>query len=148
MTRIEKSIEIKVPPAKAWEMLAFDRMAEWLDEVKSVQYTSEVRTPEDKYRVGASGHVAEKHVKYDIEMMESIKNEKIVVLSKNLGWGKVTMSLTYALEPVGEGTKLTYVMEYNNPWFFGKTMDRMFGTKHAEKGVERSLNNLKRILEK
>jgi len=54
--RVERSIEIKAPPEKVWEMLALDKFPEW-DEgtrknVKSTEYVSEVRTPEDKYRVG------------------------------------------------------------------------------------------------
>jgi len=52
--RIEQSIEIKVPPEKVWDMLAFDRHPEWNEPYNSAEYTSEVRTPEDKYRVGAS----------------------------------------------------------------------------------------------
>jgi len=59
---MEKSIEIKAPPEKVWEMVALDRLPEWMDglEMKSAKYTSEVRKSEDKYRVGASAHVVEK----------------------------------------------------------------------------------------
>jgi len=149
LARIEKSIEIKVPPEKAWEMLAFDRMPEWMDEWKSVKYTSEARTPEDKYRVGTSAHITEKHVEFDLEIMEILENEKITALSKGMGGGRVTMTLTYILKPVEEGTKVTYAMDYEMPGgILGKTLDKLFGEKHAEKGVERSLNNLKSILEK
>ena len=41
MVRIEKSVEIKAPPKKVWEMLAFDRMPEWMSDWKSVVFTSE-----------------------------------------------------------------------------------------------------------
>jgi len=55
---MEKSIEIMAPPEKLWEMLALDRLTEWVPgyerDMKSVEYTSEIRTPEDKLRVGAS----------------------------------------------------------------------------------------------
>jgi uncharacterized protein YndB with AHSA1/START domain len=27
--RVKRSIEIKVPPEKVWELLAFDRLLEW-----------------------------------------------------------------------------------------------------------------------
>lgn len=45
--RIEVSIVIKAPPQKVWEMLALDRMPEYMDvaELKSAKYISEVRTP-------------------------------------------------------------------------------------------------------
>jgi len=149
LTRIEKSIEIKAPPEKVWEMLAFDRMPEWMDEWESIKYTSEVRTPEDKYRVGASAHVTEKHVEFDLEITEVLKNEKITARSKGMGGGRVTMTLTYVLKPVEEGTRLTYAMEYEMPGgILGRTLDRLLGEKHAEKGVERSVDNLKTILEK
>ena len=37
MGRIEKSIEIKASPERGWEMLALDRLPEWMDvlEMKS-----------------------------------------------------------------------------------------------------------------
>jgi len=53
----------------------------------------------------------------------------------------VTMTLTFLLESVREGTKLTYAMDYE---MFGGIL----GKKHAEKGIEKSLNSLKSILEK
>ena len=59
MGRVEKTVEINAPPEKVWEMLAFDRLLEWqlgFEKAKSVEYTSEVSTPKDKYRVGASAH--------------------------------------------------------------------------------------------
>jgi len=149
LTRIEKSVEIGVPPRRVWEMLAFDRMLEWMDEWKGVKYTSEVRTSVDKYRVGTSAHVNEKHVEFDLEIMESLENEKVMARSKGMGGGRVTMDLTYILKPVENGTELTYAMEYEMPGgIIGKTLGRLLGDKHAEKGVETSVNNLKSILEK
>jgi hypothetical protein len=56
--RIEKSIEIRAQPEKVWEMLALDRLPEWNEEYGDVKYTSDVRNPADKYRVGASSHTA------------------------------------------------------------------------------------------
>jgi len=142
---VERSIEIKAPPGRVWEMLALDRQAEWMDELKSSEYTSEVRTPEDKYRVGASAHIIEKHVKYDLEITEILENEKLTARSKGMA---VTMTLTFLLESVGEGTKLTYAMDWVGLGIFGKISDKTFGQRIAEKGVEKSLNNLKSILEK
>jgi len=55
--RREKKIVIKAPPEKVWKMLAWDKTAEWITGYKRVNYTSEVRTPEDKYRVGTSAKV-------------------------------------------------------------------------------------------
>ena len=90
LARMEKSIEIKAPPERVWEMLALDKAKEWMEEWKSVEYTSEIRTPEDKYKVGASAHVTEKHGEFDLEITESLENEKSRLFRKEnintLGW--------------------------------------------------------------
>ena len=146
MTRIEKSIEIKAPPEKVWEMLAFDKALEWMDvlEMESAKYTSEVRTPEDKYRVGASAHITEKRWEYDLKVTESLENEKITLSAK----GKYTYTITYILKPVEEGTKLTCMGDYEMPWgILGKALGKL-GQRAAEKQVERALEKLKSILEK
>ena len=89
MGRVEKLIEIRAPPEKVWEMLALDRWPEWMEGYKSSEYTSEVRTSKDKYRVGASAHItvtekpkaeteADQHrEEWDFEITESLENEKI-----------------------------------------------------------------------
>jgi carbon monoxide dehydrogenase subunit G len=146
LVRIERSVEIKAPPEKIWEMLAFDRMAEWMSDWKSVAFASQVRTAEDKYRPGASAHVTEKHAKYDMEIAESLENEKIVYRSKGIGGGRVTMTLTYILKPVEAGTKVTYACDCGGWWILCPIIEGLLGERHL--GVETSLNNLKSILEK
>jgi len=143
---MEKSIEIKASPEKVWEMLALDRLPEWMDEMemKSGKYTSEVRTPKDKYRVGASAHITEKRWEYDLEITESLENEKITVRSK----GKYTYTITYILKPVDEGTKLTCVGDFEMPWgILGKALGGL-ARSAGEKQVEKALGKLKSILEK
>ena len=146
MGRIEKSIEIRAPPEKVWEMSAFDRMPEYCDvaELKSAKYTSEIRTPEDKYRVGATAHMTEKHGEYDVEVIESVENEKLTYRSK----GKYVMTITSILKPVEDRTKLTVVYELKMPWgILGKALYKLWqGTE--EKMFEKSLEKLKSILEK
>ena len=143
MVRIEKSIEIKAPPKKVWEMLALDRQPEWMEGWKSVKFASEVSTPEDKYRVGASAHITE-HVKYDFEITESLENEKITFRSE-----KYSMVRSYTLKPTEAGTEVVDVFEYTSPYsILGKIVDKSFGQRIAEKEVEKSLEKLKSILEK
>jgi carbon monoxide dehydrogenase subunit G len=144
LVRIEKSVEIKAPPEKVWEMLAFDRMPEWMY-WKSVAFISEVRTAEDKYRVGVSARVSEKHAKYDLEITESLKNEKIMYSSKGIAGGRSHLTLTYTLKPVKGGTEVTYACAC---WGWGIlcSICGLFGDRIF--GVESSLNNLKSILEK
>jgi uncharacterized membrane protein len=148
--RIEKSIEIKASPEKVWEMLAFDRVLEWQeaykDELKNVEYTSEVRTPEDKFRVGASAHgIPKKKGEYNFEITESLENEK---LAHRLN-GKIRALGTYILEPVEKGTKFTVVTDYEMPWgVLGKILELLFIRRVTEKEIDRDLKNLKSILEK
>ncbi len=119
-----------------------------MDGWKDAEYTSEVHTPEDKYRVGASAHITEHaarmRIKYDFEITESLENEKITFRSKSMGYTLIT----YILEPVEEGTKLTYAIDYEMPWgTLGKFLDKLGGSS-GEKKVEKELGKLKSILEK
>ena len=146
MGRVEKSIEIRAPREKVWEMLAFDRFPEWMDSMKSVAYTSEVRTSEDKYRVGASAHVIAEE-EFDLEIMENIENEKIS--SRWRGTGRVRNTIvTYTLKPTKAGTEMTYAVDYEMPWgVLGKFLDKLFAQREAEKIVEKESKKLKSILE-
>jgi hypothetical protein len=55
--RVETSIVITAQPEKIWQMLAVDRFHEWnigtQKNVKNIEYTSEIRSPEDKLKVDA-----------------------------------------------------------------------------------------------
>jgi len=149
---METSVEIKASPRKVWEMLAWDRFPEW-DEgtqknVKSVEYTSVVNTPEDKYRVGASCCMSTKEGNMDLEIIESLANEKIAYRVTGAPFG-TQPTVAYTLEPVEERTKLTLVADYEMPWgIFGKFLDKLFLHRMGENEFERSLEKLKSILEK
>jgi len=146
--RIEKSIEIRAPPEKVWEMLALDRFPEWQVgggftslQMEGIKFTSEVITPEDKYRVGAS---ARPKWEGTFKVTESLKNEKITYLIEEPGRNS---TITLVLEPVEEGTKLTYGTNYEMPWgIFGKFIEKMFKGM-GEGQLEKSLEKLKSILE-
>jgi uncharacterized membrane protein len=139
--KIEKTIEIRASPEKVWEMLALDRWSEWMGGWKNAEYTSEVHTLEDKYRVGASAHITELNTKYNFEITESLKNEKITFSSKHY-------IVTYILMPIEEETKLTYAIDYEPPGgILGKGLAKLFRGQ-GEKGVEKELKKLKSILEK
>ena len=147
MGRIEKSIEIKAPPEKVWEMLALDRLPEWNEEYGNVKYTSDVRNSEDKYRVGASSHTNMKGAgAIDFEITESLKNEKVTF--RMLGKRANNTVVTYVLESVDDGTNFVYVMTYELPWgILGKGLGKL-AKGSLEKEGEKSLEKLKTILEK
>jgi len=145
----EKSIEIKAPPEKVWEMLALDRWTEWLVgrgftslQMEGIKFTSKVNAPEDKYRVGAT---ARPKWKATFKVTERLKNEKITYLVDESGRSSTIATI---LVPVGEGTKLTYAVSYEMPWgIFGKFLEKL--VKGIGEGqLEKSLETLKSILEK
>ena len=148
MTRIEKSIEIKAPPEKVWEMLALDRCPEWMDDLKSSEYITEVHTPEDRYKVGTSAHWKKvKKEEHDMEIMESLENEKIVFRTSPIQG--VIMTGTFTLKPTEAGTEMAYIVDYEMPWsIFGKILDKLLVRRTLEKDIEGESKKLKSILEK
>jgi uncharacterized membrane protein len=147
--RVEKSIEIKAPPEKVWEMFAADRWEEWdvgtQKHVKSVEYVSDVKTSEDKFSVGASFVTTDNGGKQVfVEITNSIENERIVYHSESYN-----ALITYSLKPLEKGTEYTYLIDYEMPYgILGKFIDKLFGQRMIEKEVEGSLKQLKNILEK
>jgi len=145
--RIEKSIEIRVQPEKVWEMLALDRMPEWKEGCKSVMFTSGVHTPKDKYRVGTTARFIDKHDKLIMMITDSFENEKITYRTSYSFVHRI--DLTMALELVEKRTKLSYVVNYEMiGWgILGKILFKLM-IMASGKEIERSLENLKNILEK
>jgi len=143
---VEKSIEIKASPDKVWEMLAFDRHPEWNEQYKSVEYTSKVRTPKDKYRVGASCHMTTKEGVVDLEITESLENEKITYRVQGMK-GVRNINGTFTLKPTELGTKITAVSDYELSSLMLKMLSKLV-SKALEKDFEKSLEKLKSVLEK
>jgi len=147
LVRIEKSTEIRAPPEKVWEMLAFDRRPEWMEGIKSVKYTSKVRTPKDKYRVGASAHMTEKHGESDLEIMESLENEKMAYSVRGYRGVQSTIGIC-TLKSTDAGTEMTFAIDYELTNLGFKMLDKLFFKRALEKDVEKFLEKLKSILEK
>jgi uncharacterized protein YndB with AHSA1/START domain len=157
LARKEKSIEITASPEKVWEMLAMDRFPEWQKEMrreeieKSLEYTSEVSTPEDKYKVGASGHFYSNEMgmgDIDFGVTESLENQRLSYYLKKSGSNQTMGTYTLILEPMNEGTKFTCVFEYTYPWgILGKFLDKLT-SRETDKAMEKWCENLKGILEK
>jgi uncharacterized protein YndB with AHSA1/START domain len=147
LVKIEKSIEIKAPREKVWEMLALDRLPEWNEEYGDVKYTSEVRNPEDKYSVGARSHTKMKGAgEIDFEVTEILKNEKVTF--RMLGKRANNTVVTYVLESIDDGTRFVYVQTYELPWgILGKGLGKL-AKGSLEKESEKALEKLKSILEK
>ena len=145
MARIEKSIEIKAPAEKVWQLLFWDRLPEWMDGIKKAEYTSEKRA-----EVGATAHVISEaagvKAEWDVEITEYVENEKATWRSTA---GNITAFGTTTLKPTEAGTEINLVIDYELPYsILGKIIDRLMVGKEMEKGFERALEKLKNILEK
>ena len=135
-------------------MLALDRHKEWDEQMqkslKSLEYTSEVHTPADKYKVGATAHVnIEGMGEVDFEITESLENEKMTIHVKKPGTNQTAGVMTFTLEPLEKETKFTCIFDYQMPWgIFGKFLDTLFARRMEGKHIEDCLAKLKSILEK
>lgn len=145
MTRIEKSIEIKATPEKVFNYIKnFEKQPEYMPGIKEHTITSE-----KKEGIGTTSHcVTEaggRKVEWDGEITEWEENKKLAWRCKpplkNKG--------SFTLEPTDEGTRVTFVMEYELPYsIIGKIIDKIKVSKEMEEGVSKGLEKLKDILEK
>ena len=156
--RAEKSIIIKAPTEKIWEMLAFDRIQEWDEGWEyggGVEYTSEVHTPKDKYRVGATAQGIPKKPEDNycrFKIIESLENKKMQYYAweKPKHLGILSMFITYFLEPAGTDTKITYEIgseKYGVFGIFGKFLEKLYLRRMIKMQIQKALEKLKSILE-
>jgi hypothetical protein len=150
--RVETSIASHASPNQVWELLALDRWSELqvgrgftsFQIEQGVTFISEVNTPEDKYRVGASAQPTT-YDQLTFKVTESRTNEKITYLIEEPGRKSTT---TLVLKPIENGTKLTYAVDYEMPWgTFGKFLEKVFAKRMGEGQLEKSLKTLKSLLE-
>ncbi len=144
MVRIERSILINVSSEKVWSMVFWDRVPEWMDQVKTVKYVSEY-----KDRIGAtahlSGQVGSIKAEFDAETTEWVENERFAWRTSS---GTFTGFGWIALTPINSVTKATFVMDYDLPYsFLGVPIDRLRVVRDLERGTDRALEKLKRLVE-
>jgi uncharacterized protein YndB with AHSA1/START domain len=146
VTRITKTVNIKASPEKVFAFMLSDKMnevwgrwleAKWISEgpigVGSVSHW----TPKEEFKIKGE---------WDEEIVEFEKNRKIVM--RTAKDSKLNMTVTGLFEPTTEGTKLTYIDEYEVPYsLLGKLVDKVKYSKNTEKFMEGMLENLKQTLE-
>jgi hypothetical protein len=80
------------------------------------------------------------------ELELKYKNERVAWRTTS---GDMAMFGTIKLEPVDEGTKVTYSINYELPYsIFGTLIDKLKMSKELEKGMPEALQNLKNQVEK
>ena len=144
MARIDKTVEISVPPEKVWPMIFWDRLPEWLEGIKKAEYTTD-----EKDKVGATAHVVAEltgvKVEFDIEITEYTKY-------KSASWrttgGNLTAIGNSILRPIEMGTELRLIFDYDLPFsILGKVVDKLLVSREMEKGFDTDLKKLKNMLE-
>jgi uncharacterized membrane protein len=145
LARIEKSIEIKAPLEKLWPLGSFDRLPEWFNFMKKIEWTSK-----EKDVVGSTVHasveVASVKSEADFEMVECVKNEKRAWRTTS---PRTSITSVTTLTPTEAGTRVTFLMEYNLPYsILGKVIDKLRVSRELEKGIEQGFENLKVTAEK
>ena len=145
MTKIEKSIEISAPLDKVFSLISWDRVPEYYDSIKKVEWISK-----PKMEVGATVHVlsdiAGAKGEWDAEITEHKNNEKV---SWRTTGGNMTIIYNATLDPVKAGTKLTTSFDYELPYsILGKLIDKLRVHKAMEKKSEKALKKMKEIAEK
>lgn len=142
MTHIERSIEIKAPIERVWELISnVERIPEWArNYAQTVQITSKQRRG-----VGVTTHEVGvafgKPYEKDFVVKEWVEKRKIV-FERTSGW---PWKGSWILKPTRDGTLLTYPVDFELP-FEVPRMKEVFSKKY-EKLLEEWLQNMKTLLE-
>jgi len=145
LARIEKSIEINVPPEKIWPIIKWENVPQWFETVKKVEWTSK-----EQNTVGSTFHVIQEaagsKMEADDEITEVVENEKMAFRTIS---GNTTASGSVTLSPTKSGTKVTITEDYELPYsILGKLIDKLRVHKALEKAIENALLKLKGTMEK
>ena len=140
MHRIEHSVIIPAPVDQVFGYAAdYLRWTEWFEGVSDFKPTTAV-TRGNGVRYAYKARVMGLSAPVEIEIHDFVHNR---------GWtGVSTKGLTHrtywTFEPIGDGTKFTYALEYQLPIpLLGSLLDSLFTRRQWQKILERSLNNLK-----
>jgi len=143
MTRIEKSIEINAPVEKVFEFVA-----DWENVSKYFMGISDFKPTTEKTRGdGARFSFKAKILGVEQEMEEEVSN-----FVENEGWTMTSVTDFeskdhWAFEPLDDQTKVTYTLEYELLGTLQKVLDALLVKRQWETNIEKSLQNLKRLLE-
>jgi uncharacterized membrane protein len=146
MARVEKSIDINAPAGKIWSLIDWDRVPEWYDSIKKVEW----KTAKGKMEMGATVHVLSEIAgvkgEWDAEITE-FTNEKSV--SWRTTSGNPTIIYHATLIPTAGGSKVTTVFDYELPYsVLGMIIDKLRVHKVMEKEAEVALERMKNVAEK
>jgi uncharacterized protein YndB with AHSA1/START domain len=140
MTRIEHSVIIQAPIEKVFSYTAdYQKWSEWFEGVSDFRATTTV----------SQGNGARYAYKARMMGVSAKIETEIHDFQLNRGWkGVATKGMPHLtqwiFEPITEGTKFTYILEYDMPIpLLCSLLDSLFMKPKWTKILEKSLNNLK-----
>ena len=140
MTRIEHSVVIPSPVHEVFAYAAdWQKWCEWFEGVADFKATTPV-TQGNGARYAYRARVMAISASVETEIHDFVQNR---------GWtGVSTKGLPHRthwiFEPVGDGTKFTYVLEYHLPVpLLGSLLDSLFARPQWHRIIENSLNKLR-----
>ena len=145
MARIEKSAEINASPREVWQLITWDRVPDWYNSIKKIEWTSK-----GKMEVGATvrglSEIAGAKGEWDAEITEFVDNQSV---SWRTTSGNPTIIYHATLIPTKTGSKLTTAFDYDLPYsILGKTIDKLRVHKAMEKEAQEALQKMKNAAEK
>ena len=146
MTRIERAIVINRPPEAVFEVLIdLDRLPDWATIVVETN-----DAPEPPIRTGSTFRQTIKVMGIPLEstwqVIELERSRHVAYEALALGGGRLALRQT--IIPIGDGSRVEMEVDYDLPGgLLGDIADHVFVERHNEGEAERSLENLKRLVE-
>ena len=143
MARIEKSIEIKVPPEGVWSYVTVpENFMKWSGTITNVEIIEE----KDE-GVGTTTRATLGKMEFIMEITEYVENKRIS--SRAIAGDLKKLAQSFTLDPIEEGTRFTYMIDYEVPKVIGgKILDVLMVRRTVEDEMERGLKRLKELLER
>jgi len=143
LDHVEKTVEIKAPPEKVWELISdLERIPEWArgyvqrEEITSAQRRGVGTTTSE---IGVSFG---KGYSKTFKVIEWVEKEKITFRSTS-GW---LWKGSWVMKPTEAGTMFTYSVDFELPP--GMERLRLSFYKRYEKLIEEWIQNIKNLVEK
>lgn len=144
--RVESSIEIKAPPEKVWPFLVEpEKVLQWVVTFREFEYPGEQRSGAGT-RIYIEEQAGGPLMKLNFEVTDWVENVK---LAYSLTSGNMVKNyrVVEIIEAIEEGSRFTFMEEFNLPWGFLGRLIESAGRKTGERHVRDSLLKLKSLAE-
>ena len=146
MSRIEVSVDIGASPEVVWDFVSnLRRIPEWIEDTRAML------TVEPEPAQQGTVYRERSRIVGPLSQVTTWKISEFDPPRFQKHDGQVSMmaatSVSFGLEPSAGGTKFTLVFEYTPGNPLSSLSDRLFLKKNLQSGFQRSLENLKRLVE-